>query len=640
MMASEGNLARVMAAQDRLRSAVDRTSQAAQRLERYFDNAAEAGMRLGQMTVRPMIAVRDYFSFTVDRLMLQLADLNRIKVEVKLVMNDKIIETAKQLRQLLQGLGGTLNVSVKSAAGQSAAAPPPIEVKSPIDTWIDRLQKVAGILKDFGASFASIGDGFKTIGDGIKSIGDGLKGIGDGFKSIGDGIKNVGDGIKSIGDGFKGIGDGIKSVGDGFKGIGDGIKSIGDGIKGVGDGIMSIGDGFKGIGDGIMSIGDGIKGIGDGIKSVGDGFKAVGDGIKSIGDGFKGLGDGLKSFGEGLKSVGKGIGDGFKSIGDGLKGFAQSFKGFIAEVKGIMDSIKDLINSFNGKRGKSSSGASENSGIAKKAAGSGVSPNIMSTDVSAGGNSGGTSAKNAGQKPGGKPKKGGGRLKGLFNYGSRALEAVTGESDIVSAPTDVITGGSPADAASSETSAVGSSIKGGKLKSLLKIGSKAIKSVGKVFKPLDIGLSALDVATSDNKPKAAVQAGANMAGSALGAVIGSAVLPGLGTVAGGMIGGWLGDKVGGFLGDKFFGDKPSPAQKITDTSLVPSERDAAAAASANGTLTAVSASNDVSSSQNYNVAVDGVNVNFPKEKVDYNELAHIVGQQLVSQLQTRMPNQA
>lgn len=555
-------------------------------------------MRLGQMTVRPMIAVRDYFSFAVDRLMLQLADLNRVKVEVKLVINDKVVDTAKQLRQLLQGLGGTLNISVKSNAGQSGAAPPPIEVKSPIDTWIDRLQKVAGILKEFGASFASVGDGFKTIGDGIKSIGDGLKGIGDGFKSIGDGIKNVGDGIKSIGDGFKGIGDGIKSVGDGFKGIGDGIKSIGDG------------------------------------------FKGIGDGIKSVGDGFKGLGDGLKSFGEGLKSVGKGIGDGFKSIGDGLKDFAQSFKGFIAEVKGIMDSIKELINSFNSKGGKSGSGASGKSEIAKKAAGLGVSPDIMSTDVSAGGNSGGKSAQNAGQKPGGKSKKGGGRLKGLFNFGSRALEAVTGEPDIVSAATNAITGSSPADVANSETSALGSSIKGGKLKSLLKFGSKAIKSVGKVFKPLDIGLSALDVATSDNKPKAAVQAGANIAGSAAGAALGSLILPGLGTVAGGMIGGWLGDKVGGFLGDKFFGDKPSPAEKKADISLVPAERDAAAAASANGTLTAVSATSGVSSSQNYNVAVDGVNVNFPKDKVDYNELAQIVGQQLVSQLQTRMPNQA
>lgn len=195
-----GNLARVSAAQERLRSAADRTGQSLQRMERYFGKAAEAGTRLSQVTARPAIVLRDYFSFAIDRLLLQLADIGQMKVELKLIVNDQVIATVKKLKQLLQGLGGTMNVKLQGDSKKanvnlhSEASTKVTRVmqmnqinnsgggaKSTIDDWIGRFAKIASALKDLGKAFKNFGSGFKSLADGWKNIAGSIKTLKDIF---------------------------------------------------------------------------------------------------------------------------------------------------------------------------------------------------------------------------------------------------------------------------------------------------------------------------------------------------------------------------------------------------------------------------------------------------------------------------
>lgn len=176
-MVTVNNLARVMAAQERLRSLVDRTGASTQRLTGLFNKVAEAGTKLSQITARPAIAGRDYFSFVIDRMLLQLADLGQTKVDVKLMINDQIIRTAKQLRELLQGLGGEFSGSLEGKAKASAsatataaviiAAPPE---KGQLDKWLDRLLIMAEIVKLLGEAFKAFGEGFKSFAQGLKIL--------------------------------------------------------------------------------------------------------------------------------------------------------------------------------------------------------------------------------------------------------------------------------------------------------------------------------------------------------------------------------------------------------------------------------------------------------------------------------------
>ncbi|NQX66808.1 hypothetical protein HQN90_11805 [Paenibacillus alba] len=175
-----GNMAKMMAAQDRLRSMVDRTGASTRRLEDMFGKAAEASARLSQITARPTIAIRDYFSFVIDRLLLQLADLRHTKVDLKLMLGEDILRNAKQLRDLLKGLGGSLSIDVeaKGAAKASASASASVTMLSvttkpdtnPIDTWIDRILKIAEAIKALGEAFQAFGAGFKSFAQGIKIL--------------------------------------------------------------------------------------------------------------------------------------------------------------------------------------------------------------------------------------------------------------------------------------------------------------------------------------------------------------------------------------------------------------------------------------------------------------------------------------
>ncbi len=450
------NLARVMAAQERLRSLVERTGSSAQRLTGLFNKAAEAGTKLSQITARPAIAGRDYFSFVIDRMLLQLADLGHTKVDVKLMINDQIIRTAKQLRELLQGLGGEFSGSLegKTKASASASATAAVIIAAPpekgqLDKWLDRLLIMAEIVKLLGEAFEAFGKGFKSFAQGLKI----LKGL--------------------------------------FAGNGGKKEKCKDPCKDNG--------------------------------------------------------------------------------GKRTKSDADS-----------------KTKSRSGTRTKNKTGArSKNRAGARTKTRAGDRTN---TSPGGGRNKSRVRTRNGGQ--------------------DRGRQIVQGDR-----------GGHPAEPRTSNRL--------GKFSRA----SKLLRTTGKVLKPLGIGLSALDILTSDNKVGAVIQAGAGVAGAALGAFAGS-IVPGAGTAVGGIIGGWLGDKAGELIVNKWFSGKEKEPPKEARTELLPADRETIL-------MSASAASAGVSegvTSNNYNISVDGITVNMPKEKVDMEELAITIGHQIVMQIGAAIQN--
>ncbi|GGI45990.1 hypothetical protein GCM10008018_14890 [Paenibacillus marchantiophytorum] len=460
-----GNMAKMMAAQDRLRSMVDRTGASTRRLEDMFGKAAEASAKLSQITARPTIAIRDYFSFVIDRLLLQLADLRHTKVDLKLMLGEDILRNAKQLRDLLKGLGGSLSIDVeaKGAAKASASASASVTMVSvttkpdtnPIDTWIDRILKIAEAIKALGEAFQAFGAGFKSFAQGIKIL-----------------------------------------------------KEL----------------------------------------FTGKGKQPAGDKTKP-------------------KAGGK-----------------------------TDPCAKEKTKCKGGDKTKSKSGSKTKCRGGSK-----------------------TKSKTSDAAPKSKSK------------GNKA-EASAGERARGTPPpappaTDVIPEGNPA------------APQGGRLGKLFKKGAKLLKMGGKVLKPLGIGLSAVDILTSDNKAAAAIQAGSGAAGTALGATIGSFILPGVGTAVGGIVGGWLGDKAGSYINDKLFGSKDTSQDQESKTDLLPAGRESAAAdplqandSGGNG------GSQEAAPPNQYEITVDGITINFPKEEVDEEELALTIGHQIASQINAAIQN--
>ncbi|UKS24883.1 hypothetical protein LOZ80_25175 [Paenibacillus sp. HWE-109] len=460
-----GNMAKMMAAQDRLRSMVDRTGASTRRLEDMFGKAAEASARLSQITARPTIAIRDYFSFVIDRLLLQLADLRHTKVDLKLMLGEDILRNAKQLRDLLKGLGGSLSIDVeaKGAAQASASASASVTMLSvttkpdtnPIDTWIDRILKIAEAIKALGEAFQAFGAGFKSFAQGIKIL-----------------------------------------------------KEL----------------------------------------FTGKGKQPAGDKTKP-------------------KAGGK-----------------------------TDPCAKEKTKCKGGDKTKSKSGSKTKSKGGSK-----------------------TKPKTSDAAPKSKPK------------GNKA-EASAGERARGTPPpappaSDVIPEGNPA------------APKGGRLGKLFKKGSKLLKMGGKVLKPLGIGLSAVDILTSDNKAAAAIQAGSGAAGTALGAAIGSFILPGVGTAVGGIVGGWLGDKAGSYINDKLFGSKDASQDQESKTDLLPAGRESAAADPLQANTSGGNGGSQEAAPPNqYEITVDGITINFPKEEVNEEELALTIGHQIASQINAAIQN--
>lgn len=144
-------------------------------------------------------------------------------------------------------------------------------------------------------------------------------------------------------------------------------------------------------------------------------------------------------------------------------------------------------------------------------------------------------------------------------------------------------------ASASDTAMAGADLAGtvGGLTQLLPAGGKLLKGAGKLFRPLDLVLSGIGVASAissgDNKQiggsigDMAGGLGGAAAGAMAGAALGS-VVPILGTavggIIGGIIGGYGGGELGGFLGEtvgSWFGDDLAEKSKLEAPKLAGAE---------------------------------------------------------------------
>lgn len=198
-----------------------------------------------------------------------------------------------------------------------------------------------------------------------------------------------------------------------------------------------------------------------------------------------------------------------------------------------------------------------------------------------------------------------------------------------------------------------------------------LKGIGKVNPLLNAATSVVGIATAENKSAAAVQAVAGAGGAALGSLLGSVLLPGIGTVAGGMVGGWLGDKAGQFLSNKWFSGKEKqdketrvkPTNELSPTVGLPQVPKGSALSVTNSafaesvgsrgfypqtsfqkTPNELPAANPTANSQQnnnsreYNINIDGVQIVMPKEEIDEESLARRIGMEIVSKMRASLDN--
>lgn len=116
----------------------------------------------------------------------------------------------------------------------------------------------------------------------------------------------------------------------------------------------------------------------------------------------------------------------------------------------------------------------------------------------------------------------------------------------------------------------------GGLTSLLPAGGALLKGAGKLFRPLDMLLSGVGVASAMQNGDSKQIGGSvgdlagGMGGAAAGAAIGTILLPGIGTVVGSIIGSMGGGELGGWLGESISGwfsedkTKQSPSSDIAN----------------------------------------------------------------------------
>lgn len=215
---------------------------------------------------------------------------------------------------------------------------------------------------------------------------------------------------------------------------------------------------------------------------------------------------------------------------------------------------------------------------------------------------------------------------------------------------------------------------------LLDFGKKGldlIKVAGKANAAISVASGIMSIATAENKPAAAVEAAAGAGGAALGSIIGTMLLPGVGTVVGGMAGAWLGEKAGKFLGNKWFGKKENEeeiekSKEAGDSHGFPRATQFAqrfkqntvdvfpttAVALSHPQLSLYTQSNQqpqnsntekfddkavdsnvVTTSPTYNISVEGVQVVMPKEEIDEESLARRIGWDIVNKIKASMDNQ-
>lgn len=180
-----------------------------------------------------------------------------------------------------------------------------------------------------------------------------------------------------------------------------------------------------------------------------------------------------------------------------------------------------------------------------------------------------------------------------------------------------------------------------------KLGKSAMKYLGGSNPLGRTALGMMSIAAAEDKTAAVVDTLASAGGATVGSIIGSAILPGVGTVVGGMVGGWLGEKAGRFINNSgWFGKKTKEAEDgppansaalsnpAANLSLYPSSTPLPI--SGPGSLAAPNPAD--LPAPTYNISVEGVQLNMPKEEIDEESLARKIGWEIVSKMKLAMDN--
>ncbi|MBD2860535.1 hypothetical protein [Paenibacillus oceani] len=182
---------------------------------------------------------------------------------------------------------------------------------------------------------------------------------------------------------------------------------------------------------------------------------------------------------------------------------------------------------------------------------------------------------------------------------------------------------------------------------LSKLGKSAMKYLGGSNPLGRTALGMMSIAAAEDKTAAVVDTLASAGGATVGSIIGSAILPGVGTVVGGMVGGWLGEKAGRFINNSgWFGKK-----KKEEESGPPVNSAALSSPASNLSLYPASTplpppgpgypavpNNTDLPAPTYNISVEGVQLNMPKEEIDEESLARKIGWEIVSKMKLAMDN--
>lgn len=182
---------------------------------------------------------------------------------------------------------------------------------------------------------------------------------------------------------------------------------------------------------------------------------------------------------------------------------------------------------------------------------------------------------------------------------------------------------------------------------LSKLGKSAMKYLGGSNPLGRTAMGMMSIAAAEDKTAAVVDTLASAGGATVGSIIGSAILPGVGTVVGGMVGGWLGEKAGRFINNSgWFGKK-----KKEEESGPPVNSAALSSPASNLSLYPASTplpppgpgypavpNNTDLPAPTYNISVEGVQLNMPKEEIDEESLARKIGWEIVSKMKLAMDN--
>jgi hypothetical protein len=182
---------------------------------------------------------------------------------------------------------------------------------------------------------------------------------------------------------------------------------------------------------------------------------------------------------------------------------------------------------------------------------------------------------------------------------------------------------------------------------LSKLGKSAMKYLGGSNPLGRTALGMMSIAAAEDKTAAIVDTLASAGGATVGSIVGSAILPGVGTVVGGMVGGWLGEKAGRFLNNTgWFGKKTNEEEGSP-----PVNSSVLSSSAANLNLYPASAPlplpgpNSLAApnpadlpAPTYNISVEGVQLNMPKEEIDEESLARKIGWEIVSKMKLAMDN--